>query len=83
MKVRIRVPAIIFAIFSAGYWAGIQAFWMGLSNAYCEAYRHRPPVIVGGIVGGAPMAIYAATCVFFCHWLARRVIRQSLAQGIN
>ena len=75
MKLRVRRPAIIFALLSAIYWAlvsdvGRSLYGVNLTDGALQ------PIYEDWLVNGLPAVIYAVACLLFCHWLARRVARQ-------
>ena len=75
MKARVRRPAILFALLSATYWLMVQSFWHFAMES--PTVYHRPPAAsVIWLFNGLPAIIYAVICLVFCHWLARRVVRQ-------
>lgn len=75
MKNRVRVPALIFALLSTVYWAGVQGFWMILTTAYGLRFFEELPYYATWLVTAGPMALYALVTVLFCHWFANRVTR--------
>ncbi len=74
MKVRIRRASIFFALGSAIYWEAVSAF-LGIINPL--AGLDVAPYWMVALANSAPAALYAAIALIFCHWLARRVIRQA------
>ena len=78
MKVRVRRPAIIFALLSAIYWALFSDLNSSL-HAMHAASSSPMPLYEDWLINGLPAIIYAVACLLFCHWLARRVARQLAA----
>ena len=78
MKLRVRRPAIIFALLSALYWALVSDLSSSLHAMDVASRSHVPPY-EDWLINGLPALIYAVACLFFCHWLARRVARQVAA----
>jgi hypothetical protein len=72
--IRIRRPTILFAIISAIYWQGIAAF-IGIINPL--AGKAVAPFWMVALANIVPTAFYAIVALIFCHWLARRVLRQT------
>ena len=72
--IRIRRPAILFAIISAIYWQGVAGF-IGIINPL--AGKDVPPFWMVAFANIVPAALYAVVTLVFCHWLARRVLRQA------
>lgn len=71
--IRIRRPAILFAVASAIYWQGVAAF-IGIINPL--AGKDVAPFWMVALANIVPAALYAVSALIFCHWLARRVLRQ-------
>ena len=75
MRVRIRRPAMAFAVLSALYWALISDLWRSLRGVNLTDGSLQP-IYEDWLLNGLPAIIYAVVCLLFCHWLARRVARQ-------
>jgi len=63
----------LFALSSAFYWAGVSALWGGVTFLHYSYWV----VVVASTV---PAMLYALAALWFCGWLARRVLRQVKAQ---
>ncbi|MCP3729031.1 hypothetical protein M9978_01180 [Sphingomonas sp. MG17] len=72
--IRIRRPAILFAILSAIYWQLVAGF-IGLINPL--AGKDVAPFWMVALANIVPPTLYAVVTLIFCHWLARRVQRQA------
>ncbi|QGP78383.1 hypothetical protein [Sphingobium sp. CAP-1] len=72
--IRIRRVAILFALGSAIYWEGMVAL-IGLINPL--AGLDVAPYWLVVLMNVGPACIYAIVTLIFCHWLARRVLRQA------
>ncbi|TPG56085.1 hypothetical protein EAH76_00445 [Sphingomonas glacialis] len=72
MRMRVRRPAILFAIGSAIYWESVAAF---LSMMNPLAGHNVAPFWMVAMANCLPAALYAVITLFFCHWLARRIVR--------
>lgn len=75
MTLRVRRPAIVFALLSALYWALFSDLSSSL-HAMNAASGSHVPLYEDWLINGLPAIIYAVACLLFCHWLARRVARQ-------
>ena len=75
MKLRIRRPAIAFALLSAFYWAIFSDLGSSVRATYTASRSHMP-LYEDWLLNGLPAIVYAVVCLLFCHWLARRVARQ-------
>ena len=71
--VRIRRAAILFAVCSAAFWEGIAAFWATINSL---AGIDDLPYWMAAIANVIPASLYAVITLVFCHWLARRLVRQ-------
>ena len=71
--IRIRRPSIFFALGSAIYWE-IVADFIHATNSVAGHYV--APFWLVALVNIVPATLYAVVTLFFCHWLARRVVRQ-------
>ena len=73
MKVRIRRPAIFFALFSAVYWFLVSDL-IGVASPL-DSFDKQPfwKVTLASML---PATIYAVATLYFGHWLARRILRQ-------
>ena len=78
MKNRVRAPALTFALLSNIYWIGVQGFWMVLTTAYGLQFPSKLPYYATWLLSAGPPVIYALACVTFCHWFARRMVRDVL-----
>jgi hypothetical protein len=70
--ITVRRPAVLFALVSAFYWEAVTELWRTitlLNYSYLEVL----------LVSTLPAMLYAAVALWFCGWLARRVIRQIAA----
>jgi len=67
--IRVRRPALIFALASAVYWAGVTGLW---STITLLNYPYWLVVLTSTL----PAMLYALAALWFCGWLARRVVRQ-------
>ena len=72
--IRIRRPAIFFALGSAVYWELVADLLRATNSVAGHSVAPYWLVLVINVV---PAALYAAVALFFCHWLARRVLRQT------
>ncbi|MES1984655.1 MAG: hypothetical protein V4461_06835 [Pseudomonadota bacterium] len=66
--------SILFALVSAIYWEGMAAL-IGLINPLVGL--DVAPYWLVVLVNVVPGAVYAIITLIFCHWLARRVLRQA------
>jgi hypothetical protein len=80
MKVGVRRPAIIFAVLSAIFWVVVSDLAVSIGGVDRDVYHRPPSHVETWLVSGLPAIVYAVACVFFCHWLARRVVRQMVEQ---
>ena len=71
--VNIRRPAIFFALGSSVYWVIVSAI-VGAINSV--AGHDVAPYWMVAFTNTLPGLIYVVVTLFFCHWLARRVVRQ-------
>ena len=75
--IRVRIAAIVFALFSAIYWAGCQYFFdVNLTRAIGQQFDL--PTIAVFWMPTVPILIYALACLLFFHWLKRRLIKALL-----
>ncbi|MBI0474266.1 hypothetical protein D9601_02660 [Sphingomonas sp. MA1305] len=74
--IRVRRPAIVFAIGSAIYWQIIADF---LSQVNFVAGVSDVPYWEAALLNVVPALVYAVIALWFCHWLARRVLKQAKA----
>jgi len=72
--IRVRRPSILFALGSTIYWQVVAAL-VGLVNPL--AGLDVAPYWMVVLVNFVPAAIFAVITLTFCHWLARRVLRQA------
>jgi len=70
--IRIRRPAVLFALLSAAYWAGVAELWNTITFLYFDYWA----VLLASTL---PAMLYAVVALWFCSWLARRAIRQMTA----
>jgi len=67
--IRIRRPTIAFALLSAIYWMGVTGLWETIT------LLNSPRWLVM-LTTSLPAMLYAVIALWFCSWLARRVMRQ-------
>ncbi|RHW19131.1 hypothetical protein D1610_03170 [Sphingomonas gilva] len=72
--IRIRRASILFALGSAIYWYGVAAF-VGIISPL--GGLDVAPYWMVALASVGPAALYAIITLLFCHWLARRVLRQA------
>ena len=72
MKVRIRRAAILFAVFSAIYWVLVSDL-VGVASPL-GGFGKQPYWAVA-LASMLPAIVYAIITLYFCHWFARRIIR--------
>ena len=70
--IKIRRPAVLFALLSAFYWAGVTELWRTVTFVRYDYWA----VLLASTL---PAMLYALAALWFCGWLARRVIRQMTA----
>jgi membrane protein implicated in regulation of membrane protease activity len=70
----IRRIAIIFAVLSSVYWIAISGF---ISMIWTVAEINVAPYWLVALFNFVPAAIYAVAALKFCHWFARRILRQA------
>ena len=70
----VRRAAILFAIVSTVYWQG--AAWF-LSQINPLAGIDILPLLLVAAINVGTATLYAVVTLLFCHWLARRVLRQA------
>ena len=70
--IRIRRPAVLFALLSALYWLGVTEFWMTVTFLHYDDWA-------GLLASTLPAMVYAVATLWFCGWLARRVVKQMTA----
>jgi hypothetical protein len=63
---------VIFALGSAIYWAGVTELWRTITFLTYSYWQ----VLLASTL---PAMLYAAVTLWFCSWLARRVVRQMAA----
>jgi hypothetical protein len=69
----IRLIAIIYAVISSAYWSAIAGFVGKLLPA---VGNDDVPYWLVGLINFVPAALYAVATLLFCHWFARRILRQ-------
>ena len=67
--IKVRRPAVAFALLSAIYWGGVTGLWSTIT------LLHYPYWLVV-LTTTLPAMLYALIALWFCGWLARRVIGQ-------
>ena len=70
---RIRWPAIAFAVGSALYWFTIAPMVIVAITLAGGSRAVVPMMMAANVV---VTAIYAVVTVTFCHWFARRIVKQ-------
>ncbi len=70
----IRLIVIIFAVISSAYWSTIAGFVGALLPA--AGISTDVPYWLVGLINFVPAALYAVGTILFCHWFARRILRQ-------
>jgi len=70
--IRIRRPVVLFALLSTFYWAGVTELWRTVTFLHFEYWA----VLLAGTL---PAMLYGVAALWFCGWLARRVIKQMVA----
>ena len=70
--IKIRRPAVLFALLSAMYWVLVKDLWSGVTFLHYPYWQ----VVLAGTL---PAMLYALVALWFCGWLARRVVRQVTA----
>ena len=71
--VGIRRPAILFSLFSTTYWF-LVADLVGVASPL-GGFAKQPYWKVW-LASLLPVAVYAIATLYFCHWLARRIMRR-------
>jgi hypothetical protein len=76
--IRVRRLSILFAVASAIYWEGI-AWFLSILNPI--AGIDAAPYWMVMLANAVPASLYAVITLVFCHWLARRVVKQVLERS--
>ncbi len=72
--IRVRKAAILFAIGSTIYWEIVAGL---LSQVNPLAGISDVPFWLAGLINMASAMVYAVIALWFCHWLARRIVKQA------
>ena len=70
--IKIRRRAILFALLSAIYWIGVTELWRTVTFVN-YAYG------IVALASTLPAILYALAALWFCGWLARRIVKQMSA----
>jgi hypothetical protein len=70
--IKIRRPAVLFALLSAFYWVGVTELWRTVTFLH---YNYWSVLLASTF----PPMLYALAALWFCGWLARQVIEQMTA----